>query len=248
VVHCAYHVGGRAAIDGQPRLLAKNLELDSAMFDWAYRTGQRRVLYFSSSAAYPVSLQDGGPASRLLSEDDVVFDQPEVGLPDSRYGWAKITGEHLARAAADVGVPVHVFRPFSGYGEDQDESYPFRAILERARRREDPFVVWGPGTQVRDWIHIDDVLAGVFAVIEADQRDPVNLCTGRGLSMLGLAELACEAVGHHPRYAPKPDAPTGVMYRVGDPSLLWRYHHPAVSIEEGVERAVTSYGTKVFAG
>ncbi len=238
VVHCAYHVGGRAAIDGQPRLLAKNLELDAAMFDWAYRTRQRRVLYFSSSAAYPISLQDGGPTTRSLREDDIVLDSASLGNPDSRYGWAKITGEQLARAAADVGVPVHVFRPFSGYGEDQDESYPFRAILERARRREDPFVVWGPGTQVRDWIHVSDVLAGIFAVVEADERRPVNLCTGRGVSMLDLASLACSAVGHTPSFAPKLDAPTGVMHRVGDPGRLNAYHRALVSIEEGVARAV----------
>ncbi|MGI5241195.1 NAD-dependent epimerase/dehydratase family protein [Dactylosporangium sp. CA-139066] len=241
VVHCAYHVGGRAAIDGEPRLLAKNLELDAGMFDWAYRTGQRRVLYFSSSAAYPIGLQDGGPDSRLLAEDDISFGGVTLGRPDSRYGWAKITGEHLARAAADVGVPVHVFRPMSGYGEDQDETYPFRAILERARRREDPFVVWGPGTQVRDWIHIDDVIAGIFAVVEADERRPVNLCTGRGLSMLELAALACEASGYRPTFEPRPDKPTGVMYRVGDPTRLNLYHRTAVTIEEGVERAVATH-------
>ena len=84
VVHCAYHVGGRAAIDGEPRLLAKNLELDAGMFDWAYRTRQRRVLYFSSSAAYPIGLQDGGPESRQLSEDDIPFGGETVGRPDSR--------------------------------------------------------------------------------------------------------------------------------------------------------------------
>jgi nucleoside-diphosphate-sugar epimerase len=247
VVHAAYHVGGRAAIDGEPRLLAKNLELDATMFDWAYRTRQRRVLYFSSSAAYPIGLQDGGPDSRTLVEDDITFDGDTVGRPDSRYGWAKITGEQLARAAAEVGVAVHVFRPMSGYGEDQDETYPFRAILERARRREDPFVVWGPGTQVRDWIHIDDVIAGIFAVVEADERRPVNLCTGRGLSMLELAALACEASGHHPTYEPRPDKPTGVMYRVGDPTRLEQYHRPAVSIEDGVRRAVATHRAEQYA-
>ena len=51
VVHCAFHVGGRAAIDGDASLLAKNLQIDSSLFDWARRTKQGRVLYFSSSAA-----------------------------------------------------------------------------------------------------------------------------------------------------------------------------------------------------
>lgn len=240
VVHCAYHVGGRAAIDGEPRLLARNLQIDSAMFDWAVRTRQRRVLYFSSSAAYPTHLQTPGPwrELRALREDDVIFGSDLNGTPDARYGWAKLTGEHLARAARESGLPVTVVRPFSGYGEDQDETYPFRAIVERARRREDPFVVWGPGTQVRDWIHVDDVVAGALAVAESGTEAPVNLCTGVGTSMLELAALCCEQAGYQPAFAPRPDAPTGVHYRVGDPTRFHQYWVPKVSLAEGVRRAL----------
>ena len=155
VVHCAFHVGGRAAIDGDASLLAKNLQIDSALFDWARRTKQGRVLYFSSSAAYPVSLQSEDVAGLRLIESDV-HKAGGVGAPDARYGWAKFTGELMAKAARESGLAVTVVRPFSGYGEDQDDTYPFRAMVERARRREDPFVVWGPGTQVRDWIHVRD--------------------------------------------------------------------------------------------
>jgi nucleoside-diphosphate-sugar epimerase len=238
VVHCAFHVGGRVAIDGEPRLLARNLELDAALFDWAVRTGQRRVLYFSSSAAYPMRFQDGFEDTRPLSEHDIRFDQLDVGMPDARYGWAKLTGEQLAQAARESGLPVTVVRPFSGYGEDQDDTYPFRAIVERARRRDDPFVVWGPGTQVRDWIHIDDVAAGALAVVESGTDEPVNLCTGLGTSMLELAELCCRTVGYSSEITPLPDKPTGVAYRVGDPTRFNQYWQPKVTLEEGVRRAL----------
>jgi nucleoside-diphosphate-sugar epimerase len=238
MVHCAFHVGGRAAIDGEPRLLARNLELDAAMFDWAVRTGQRRVLYFSSSAAYPVRFQDGFEETRPLSEHDIRFDYLDVGNPDARYGWAKLTGEQLAQAARESGLPVTVVRPFSGYGEDQDDTYPFRAMVERARRRDDPFVVWGPGTQVRDWIHIDDVVAGALAVAESGTDEPVNLCTGLGTSMLELAELCCRTVGYSPEITPLPDKPIGVAYRVGDSTRFNQYWQPKVTLEEGVRRAL----------
>jgi nucleoside-diphosphate-sugar epimerase len=249
VVHCAFHVGGRAAIDGEPRLLARNLELDAAMFDWAVRTGQRRVLYFSSSAAYPVGFQQGRVPYRL-SESDIHYDMAvsaalvaQLGtvaplMPDGRYGWAKLTGEHLARAAAESGLPVHVVRPFSGYGADQSLDYPFPSFIDRALRREDPFTIWGPGTQVRDWIHIDDVIAGALAVVDADHREPVNLCTGIGSSMLELAQLCSAVARYEPVYAPRPGAPTGVAYRVGDPTLLHRFYKPQVTLAEGIERAM----------
>lgn len=241
VVHCAFHVGGRVAIDGEPRLLARNLELDSLLFDWAVRTGQGRVLYFSSSAAYPVDLQNDLSKPYRLHEHFILSDSRNVGRPDARYGWAKLTGEELAAAARLSGLDVTVVRPFSGYGEDQDDTYPFRAMVERARRREDPFVVWGPGTQVRDWIHIDDVVAGALAVAESGTDEPVNLCTGVGTSMLELAAMCCAEVGYSPEITPLVDKPTGVAYRVGDPTRFHQYWRPKVSIGQGVQRALAYF-------
>lgn len=240
VVHCAFHVGGRAAIDGEPRLLARNLQIDSALFDWATSTGQGRVLYFSSSAAYPIRLQIANASYRLREAD--IWAERELGVPDARYGWAKFTGELLAQAARDSGLAVTVCRPFSGFHETQDTTYPFRAIVERTRRREDPFTIWGPGTQVRDWIHIDDVVEGALAVAESGTDEAVNLCTGVGTSMLELARMCCEQVGYEPTFAPQVNKPTGVAYRVGDPTKFhaWTGLTPKVTLEEGVRRALAT--------
>jgi nucleoside-diphosphate-sugar epimerase len=197
IVHAAASSPHRAAIDREPVHVARNLQLDAAMFDWAVRTGQGRVVYLSSSAAYPLCLQwtrEKGP----LTEGDVLLGTAMA--PDADYGWTKVTGEILARAARKAGLPVTVVRPFSGYGEDQSEDFPFRAIVERARRREDPFTIWGDGRQVRDWIHIDDVIAGILAVVESGTDEPVNVCTGVGTSMVDLARMACEVAGHEPEF------------------------------------------------
>jgi nucleoside-diphosphate-sugar epimerase len=134
-------------------------------------------------------------------------------------------------------VPVTVVRPFSGYGEDQSEDFPFRAILERVKRREDPLTIWGDGTQVRDWIHIDDVIAGMLAVAESGTEEPVNLCTGVGTSMLELATLACLQVHHMPDITLLTDKPAGVAYRVGDPTRFHEFYKPQVPLVEGIARA-----------
>lgn len=239
VAHCAYHVGGRAAIDGEPRNLARNLELDAAMFDWACETGQRAVLYFSSSAAYPVHLQRQGVEIRL-AESDICLDA--LRMPDARYGWAKLTGERLARAASETGLRVHVVRPFSGYGEDQNpDEYPFPAIVRRVAAG-DP-TVWGPQGQCRDWIHIDDVIAGALAVYLDDERDPVNLCTGVATEFGELAQRIGRLVGRsvQPRYLT--DKPTGVFYRVGDPARMYRHYRPNVGLDEGIRRALRAVGS-----
>lgn len=242
LVHCAYHVGGRASIDGRNMNLAKNLALDAAMFDWAVRTKQPRVLYFSSSAAYPTHYQGKDYHCRL---DEDLIDCYVNETPDADYGWAKLTGERLAARAREHGVSVSVVRPFSGYGEDQSLDYPFPSIIRRAMQGD--LTVWGPPGQTRDWIHIDDVISGSFAVLESGTADPVNLCTGIGTEMGELMKVAYGEwsgegyCNHEPIVYYDTTKPTGVFYRVGDPSRLHRYYTPKVSIEEGILRAITGY-------
>src|SRR6202035_3854150 len=107
--------------------------------------------------------------------------------PDATYGWVKLTGERIAREVQNAGVPVTVVRPFSGYGEDQDDCYPFPAMIARAARQENPFDVWGDGQQVRDFVHIDDIVRATLALVDANADGPVNLGTGVGTSMDDLA-------------------------------------------------------------
>ncbi|MFH8805288.1 NAD-dependent epimerase/dehydratase family protein [Streptomyces sp. NPDC017936] len=237
VVHCAAVVGGRAVIDGDPLATAESLSIDAEMFRWAAVARPGRMLYFSSSAAYPVAYQTGVWSDETLREDDVWLSRT-VGMPDQVYGWSKVTGELLAARLREAGVPVTVVRPFSGYGEDQDDTYPFRAILERVHRREDPLTVWGTGEQVRDWIHVDDVVAGALAVAESGTEDPVNLCTGRGTSFLELARMMADVAEYEPEIKPLPGRPAGVAYRVGDPERMHRYYRPRVRLEDGIRRAL----------
>ena len=239
VVHCAAVVGGRALIDGPPLALAVNLELDAALFRWALRTRPGRVIYLSSPAAYPVALQR---APRLLTENDLDLTDPR--MPDQLYGWAKLTGEMLANRARAEGLPVTVVRPFSGYGEDQPDCYPFPALAARARRREDPFAIWGTGEQVRDWIHVDDICAAILAMVREGIDGPVNLGTGRPVSMRELAGMMCAAAGYEPEFKPLPEMPAGVAYRVADVTRLSEFYHPEVTLEEGILRALNTNGRK----
>lgn len=256
IVHCAANVGGRAAISGDPLWVAENLELDTAMFRWAVSTRQPRVVYYSSSAAYPVWMQRGEQARAEFRLQENEIDLDLYFLPDQTYGWAKLTGEYLATHARAAGVAVHVLRPFSGYGEDQGTEYPFGAFIERAKKREDPFEIWGDGRQVRDWVHIDDVIGATLAVIEADYQEPVNVCTGRAVSMGELVDMIALEIRKGGDHAPigtparrdnayypdkkrltdKPNGPC--VYRVGDPTRLKTIYKPQISIERGIRRAL----------
>ncbi|MFN5370959.1 MAG: NAD-dependent epimerase/dehydratase family protein, partial [Bacteroidia bacterium] len=164
VFHFAAIVGGRAKIDGDPMMVALDLAIDAEMFYWAVNYKPARLLYPSSSAAYPVDLQSESGAI-ALKESDINFKR--MGEPDMTYGWSKLTGEFLAKiAASHYGLKVTCIRPFSGYGEDQDLTYPVPAIAARAAKKEEPFEVWGSGYQGRDFVHIDDVIDCILLAMD----------------------------------------------------------------------------------
>ncbi|MFD7705691.1 NAD-dependent epimerase/dehydratase family protein [Streptomyces sp. NPDC059786] len=234
-IHCAAVVGGRASIDGSPLGVATNLALDSWYFRWLVRTGTPRAVYFSSSAAYPVALQQPGEIHRL-AESDIDLDNPS--LPDATYGLAKVTGERLARYAEAEGCRVHVLRPMSGYGEDQADCYPFPAFIRRAKERQDPFEIWGDGGSTRDWVHVDDLVGATFAAVDQDATGPINIGWGRATSFDELAGLVTTTAGYRPELKHLPTAPQGVHHRVCDPTRMLDVYQPRITLEEGITRAM----------
>jgi len=237
ICHLAAVVGGRLTIDGDPLAVASDLAIDADLFNWVVgpvRPG--KLLYFSSSAVYPIGLQTAN-CNRPLSEDLISF-ADTMGVPDMTYGWSKLTGEFLAGfAARKYGLDVVIYRPFSGYGEDQDFTYPFPSIVRRVMQKESPVVVWGSGEQLRDFIYIDDAIEA--ALVSQDKLAPgqaLNLGSGKGTSFRDLAELICEAVGHDAEVVNDPSKPEGVFARVGECSRMRNYYQPKVTLLEGIQR------------
>lgn len=237
VVHLAAVVGGRRLIEGSPLSLAVDLSIDAEMFSWAVRTKPGCVIYFSSSAAYPIS---GQTRDSLLRQHESWINLDRIENPDMSYGWAKLTGEMLATYARNAGIEVHIYRPFSGYGTDQSLDYPFPSFIDRAKRKADPFEIWGDGNQVRDFIHINDIIEGSLAGCVAGVKVS-NLCTGRPTSFNQLAELVCSIRGYKPKIAHLEAEPVGVAYRVGDPGYQNTFYRPEISLEEGIERAFVGW-------
>lgn len=238
VVHLAAVIGGRMTIDGDPLKIAVDLSIDAEMFQWSLRTKPGRVVYYSSSAAYPIHLQARGQINELR-EDDIDFDN--IRNADMTYGWAKLTGEYLAKFAEAEGVRVHVFRPFSGYGETQALDYPFPSFIKRAAEHADPFQVWGDGTQVRDFIHIDDIIDATLTAVDQDVPGPVNLGWGRPTDFNELAEMTMLLAGYKAPLEHLPANPTGVHYRVADPDKMISFYVPKISLEEGISRSLRNY-------
>jgi len=238
VFHFAAIVGGRMKIDGDPMMVGLDLSIDSEFFYWITRHKPGRVLYPSSSAAYPTSLQTVEGAVQL-KESDIDFNK-NLGTPDMTYGWTKLTGEFLAKIAAKhYGVSIVCIRPFSGYGEDQELDYPVPAIAMRAAKKEDPFEVWGSGKQGRDFVHIDDIIDLIQILMDnVSDGSAYNIGSGKLTSFLELIELFTSFAGYKPTIKPLLDKPVGVHSRYCDMSLVrekfgWM---PSISLEEGMRR------------
>ena len=227
VVHCAAVVGGRKVIDWTPVKHAANLAIDAALFEWAERVRPGRVVYFSSSCAYPVALAQ---TKRRLHEDDIDLRAP--WWADGLYGWAKLTGELLAATARDAGVPVSVVRPFSVYGPGMNPGFAVHGFLQQVVQRADPVEVWGNAEQVRDYIHVADVAAAVLAVINGGVDDPVNLGTGRPTSLAELVALMGKAAGYKPQIKVNEALPSGMPRLVADNARLRAFYEPKIALED----------------
>jgi len=219
-------------------MVALDLAIDSEFFYWICRYKPERAMFPSSSAAYPVDMQTEDKVI-ALKESDIDFSK-NLGKPDMTYGWSKLTGEYLAQIAAKYyGISVACVRPFSGYGEDQDLTYPVPAIAARAAAKEDPFEVWGSGKQGRDFVHIDDCIDVILMALEnISDGSAINIGMGKLTSFLEIIDLFCEFAGYKPEIKPLLDKPVGVHARHSDMSYVkekfgWE---PKISIREGMKR------------
>jgi len=220
--------------------VAIDLALDALCFNWAVKEKPERLLYASSSAAYPVDLQ-GKDGAVALKESDIQFGG-RLGQPDMTYGWSKLTGEYLARIAHQhYGLHTACVRPFSGYGEEQDLSYPVPSIALRAAKRENPLTVWGSGLQGRDFVHIEDCIEAMLRTLaKVKDGGAINIGSGQLINFREVARLFARLEGYEAEIKPLEDKPVGVHSRYADithmkKTLDWQ---PTISVEEGFRRVL----------
>lgn len=249
VYHFASPVGGRMKIELDPMYNADALRLDQAIFRWAVEHATT-LIYPSSSAVYPVIAQKEGSLFGPLGEDLVDVRQDTWGRPDELYGLSKLVGENLAWTAARYGLHTLVIRPFSGYGPGQSFDYPVPSIARRAALREDPLVIWGSGSQCRDFVHVNDIVGATEARLAAGVEgvQVMNIASGTPTSFRTVARICAEIVGYSPAIESDESRPQGVALRFGkNDEMASFYPQELISLRAGLENVIADVRNRIEA-
>lgn len=203
-----YHLAGGASVGksiSQPYADFQNTVVASGiLLEWVRKRKCRpKIVFVSSAAVY------GAGYTNPISELDIC-------VPHSPYGHHKYAGEGLFRYyAAFYDFPVSIVRPFSVYGTGLRKQLIYDLCL-KLMRSPDKLELSGTGDELRDWLHVDDLVRVLILAVEIASREApiINACGGRVLSVKEVARyvLASWNATCNLQF-------TGVS-RVGDPQML----------------------------
>jgi nucleoside-diphosphate-sugar epimerase len=241
VFHLAADHGGRGYVDLHQAACATNLALDGNLFLAAMEAGVDKVVYASSGCVYP-NFRGEDPDETLYLTEDVAGPPYDA---DNMYGWAKLMGEMtLQHYARERGLNAASCRYFTVYGERGKEDHAVIAMIARAFIKQDPFVVWGTGRQIRNWTYVGDIVEGTIRAAERiDDGTAVNLGTMERTTVLEAVEKVMGYTGHHAEIELRPEMPTGPQNRVAENSLAMKLldWEPKVHFVEGLHRTIDWY-------
>ncbi len=239
VMHAAGSVGAAGVGPiAQMELIRKYLVLTAQILEAAWKHSVQRILLFSSSTVYPV-------ADHPVREEEAWTGPPYSGYLG--YGWMRRYCEMIGTFVATASpVKVAIIRPSAVYGRydnfNPGSSHVVPALIKRAVEKENPFVVWGSGNEVRDFLHITDFArACLLAVEKYAECAPVNIGYGKAVTVKEIVHHILAAAGHD-RADVMFDAtkPTALPFRMVDTSLAKNVlgFEPRVSLEDGLKDTI----------
>ena len=245
VVFAAAKVGGILANNSYPaEFLFQNLAMASHAVHSAWQAGTQRFLFLGSTCIYPRM------ATQPIAEDSLLTSPLEP--TNEAYAIAKIAGLKLCQFyRQQYGVLFHSAMPTNLYGPGDNyhpsNSHVLPGLLRRfheAKLAQLPEVqIWGTGTPLREFLHVDDLAAGILHLLGlADPPDLVNIGSGVEISILQLAQLVARTVGYTGRITHDLSKPDGTPRKLSDITRIrqtgWS---PQISLEIGLQAAYSDF-------
>ncbi|NKE68743.1 GDP-L-fucose synthase [Ramlibacter sp. RBP-2] len=254
VVLAAAKVGGIHANDTFPAdFIYRNLMIEANVIDAAFRAGVGKLLFLGSSCIYPRL------APQPMREDALLTGPLEP--TNEPYAIAKIAGIKLCESYnRQYGVDYRSVMPTNLYGPGDnyhpENSHVIPALIRRfheAKANARPAVtVWGTGTPLREFLHVDDLAAACLHVMDLDrgtyQRHTqpmlghVNVGSGAEISIRDLAALVARTVGYAGEIVFDATRPDGTPRKLMDSSRIaalgWR---PTIGLEQGLRQTYAAF-------
>jgi nucleoside-diphosphate-sugar epimerase len=197
--------------------------------------GIDRIFYSSSACMYPEYNQTDS-SNPILSEDSAY-----PANPDSEYGWEKLFSERLFLSfAKNYGIRVRIARFHNVFGPESSwtggkEKSPAAICRKIAETETGEIEVWGPGTQTRSYLYIDECIVGIKKIVDGEYSYPLNLGSERMISINELASLVGRLTNKNIRIK-NVDGPIGVAGRTSHNKLIKEQLNwsPPDNLEDGL--------------
>ena len=228
VFHLAAYTGGLGRTTVYPAsTLTPNLIMDGNVIDSAK----------NENVVYPDLEKD-------FSEDDAWIDNPPQ--MHASYSWSKRMGELQAIShSKEYGMNVAIVRPANSYGPreiiDPNHSHVIGALILKALSKKKPFVIWGDGSPIREYIFANDAARGMILALEKYcEADPINLSSGETVTIKDLAEKILRICDYNPEIVFDESKPMGQSRRVlkNDKAANALGFNALTSLDEGLKSTI----------
>ncbi|CAN5417475.1 GDP-L-fucose synthase [soil metagenome] len=217
--------------------LYDNLMIQNNVIHESYQQKVTKLLFLGSSCIYPKM------ASQPLREDALLTGLLEP--TNEPYAIAKIAGIKMCDAYRSQygcnfisAMPTNLYGPNDNYNLQNSHVIPalLRKFHEAASKNDKTVAVWGTGTPMREFLHVDDLAeASVFLMEKFNEPGFLNVGTGTDLSIAALAKLIGEIVGFNGKIEFDATKPDGTPRKLMDVSKIhsmgWRHK---IELEDGL--------------
>jgi nucleoside-diphosphate-sugar epimerase len=211
VYQLAADMGGMGFIHSAECEIMRNSALVNVhMVHYAATSGAKRYFFSSSACVY-----------RDMTTDEPELSEEEAypAMPDNEYGWEKLYAERMAMAyGRKFGMEVRIARFQNCYGPEGTwtggrEKAP-AALSRKISLADEPgtIEVWGDGTAMRAYTFIEDMVAGIYMLMQSDHAEPTNIGRREYVSVDELVKTIAEVAGK-PVNIEHIDGPVGVKAR-----------------------------------
>ncbi len=245
VILAAARVGGILANAEQPvDFLQDNLQIQTNVIASAAASGVRRLVFLGSSCIYPKF------AEQPIREDTLMTAPLEP--TNQWYAVAKIAGVYLCQAyrrqhglSYVSAMPTNLYGPNDNFDLATSHVLPalIRKFVEAAEAGRPEVEIWGSGTPLREFMHVDDLADAIVFLLDAYDGDaPINVGSGQEVSIGDLARIVARETGFAGKLRFDTSKPDGTPRKLMDSSRLaalgWT---PRIPLQDGIRQAVRWY-------